>query len=682
MRGTRTSIPPRPRLRAAILALSFVLPVFAGAVLVSGLGADGTTSTRSAFAGDEIGVRSRGIAAQADSAAVVDFSELARDEALNPSRPVFHALHRPLSRPGADKEEAAEDIAPAEFARGHRKLKPQATFGGSGYSGWIPPDTMGAVGPNNLMETLNGQVQIMSRTGALLKTVTLLNFWSSVGGLTEVFDPRVIYDPYNDRWISSAGANPQSSTAAILIGVSQTGDPTGAWNLYKVAADPTAVNWGDAPTLGFNANWLVVQANMFTVSTSSFSNSTLFVFNKANLYAAGSGLYTKIQEPSGFTDFPANTYDSMLSTMYLVESYGGGTGRLRVSTITGPVGSEVLTVGVAYPTATSTWRSTASITNFAPQLGTTNKIDTDDDRIEGCVYRNNSIWVSHTVFLPASSTPTRSSAQWWEIDASAGNIGNILQFGRIDDPSNNTFYAYPTLAVNASNDVLLGFSEFSPSTYASAAYTFRYGTDPANTMGPVTLLKSGLASYYKDFGTGDNRWGDYSATVVDPVNDTDLWTLQEYAGTNNNWGTWWGNVSPLSSSRSSPTQTPTPTATPTPAPSVTATATPTPTATATATATTTPTPTPTPAPLTITTSTLPSGTVGVTYSAAVQASGGATPYRFNVSSGSLPPGISLASSTGGLSGTPSSSGRFGFKIKVVDTSGATSSKNYQVKIGK
>lgn len=673
MGGTSTSTRLHPRPRALALALGVLLPAFAGAVLVSGLGPDGTTSTRPAFAGDEIGVRTHGVAAQANSAAVVDFSELARQESLNPAKPVRHALHRPLPRPDTGSQEAADEHASAESIHNRHKLKPRATFSGSGYSGWIPPDTMGAVGPNNLMETLNGQVQIMSRTGSLAKSVTLLNFWSSVGGLSEVFDPRVLYDPYSDRWIASAGANPQSASAAILVGVSQTGDPAGAWNLYKVAADPTAVNWGDAPTLGSNANWIVVQANMFTVSTSSFSSSTLFVFNKANLYAAGSGLYTKIAEPSGFTDFPANTYDNTLSAMYLVESYGGGTGRLRVSTITGPVGAEVLATGVAFPTATSTWHSSAAITNFAPQLGTSNKIDTDDDRIEGCVYRNNSIWVSHTVFLPASSTPTRSSAQWWEIDASAGNIGNVLQFGRVDDPSNNTFYAYPSIAVNVNDDVMLGFSEFSASIYASAAYAFRYGTDPANSMGPVTLLKSGLASYYQDFGTGDNRWGDYSATVVDPVNDTDLWTLQEYAGTNNNWGTWWGNVSPLSSSGSSPTPTATATATPTPAPSA--------TATATATATTTPTPTPTPVPLTITTSTLPSGKVGARYLAAVQASGGAIPYSFKVSSGSLPPGVSLASG-GSLSGTPTASGKFGFKITVTDTSGGTSSKNYQVRIGK
>ncbi len=488
MRATCTCVPRRPRLATVILASAVLLPVFAGMVLLPGLSEERATLARPAFAGEQTSVK--GIRANADSTAVVDMSELAREEALNPPPQGHHAVHKPLPGPPSKRGNSSGDGL-VHGGRNHTQLNPQVSFSGTGYSGWIPPDTMGTVGPNNLMETLNGLVRITDRNGTLLKSVSLLNFWSGVGGLTEVYDPRVMFDPYNDRWISSAGANPQSSTAALLIGVSQTSDPKGAWNLYKIAADPTGTNYADAPTLGSNANWIVMQANMFTVSADTFSNSTVFVFDKADLYAGGSGLYTRLKEPSGFSDFPANTSDNTVSTMYLVESYSPGSGRLRVSTITGPVGSEVLTTGVAYPAVTSTWQGSGGTTNFAPQLGSTSKIDTDDDRIISCIYRNNSIWVSHTVFLPASGTPTRSSADWWDIDASAGNLGNVLQYGRVDDPSNNTFYAYPSIAVNANNDVLLGFSEFSASIYASGAYAFRYGTDPASTMGPVTLLKSG-----------------------------------------------------------------------------------------------------------------------------------------------------------------------------------------------
>ena len=624
-------------------------------------------------------IRTAGVAAQADTGVTVDFSALAAREAAVPEIP--SAVHRPVGLP--EEEVTAEAIATEPQARIRRQRRrrrspgPQASFGGSGDSGWIPPDTMGAVGPNHLVSTLNGKVLVTDRNGNVLKSVSLLNFWSSVGGLTEAFDPRVAYDPFNDRWITSAGANPQVAGAAILVGVSQTGDPTGAWNLYKIIVDPNGALWGDAPTLGFNSNWIVVQANLFTL-TNTFSNSTVWAFNKANLYAGGSGLFTRLQEPSGFSDFPATTYDDSIGTMYLAENYSRSTGKLRLSTITGPVGAEVLTVGAAYPTGSAGWRGSAPIVNFAPQLGLSTGIDTDDDRIESVVYRNNAVWIAHTIYLPLATVATRSSVQWWEVDASAGNLGNVIQFARIDDPNNTLFYAYPSIAVNRNNDAIIGYSRFSASQYASANYSFRYGTDPLGTTRADTVTKAGLASYYKDFGTGDNRWGDYSASVVDPVNDTDLWTLQEYAGTNSNWGTWWADVSPSSSGPSpSPTLTATPTATPTSTP--TSTLTPTPTATPTPTSTPTPTATPTPAPLSITTKSLPAGKLNNAYSAAIQASGGVAPYTFTVSSGS-PPAIVTLGSTGSLSGVPVQTGRFNFKAKVTDSKGSATSGNFQIKV--
>jgi hypothetical protein len=56
------------------------------------------------------------------------------------------------------------------------------------------------------------------------------------------------------------------------------------------------------------------------------------------------------------------------------------------------------------------------------------------------------------------------------------------------------------------------------------------------------IYKTGQATYYKTFGGALNRWGDYSATTVDP-GDGSFWTLQEFAYTpSNNWGTAWANV--------------------------------------------------------------------------------------------------------------------------------------------
>jgi len=74
-----------------------------------------------------------------------------------------------------------------------------------------------------------------------------------------------------------------------------------------------------------------------------------------------------------------------------------------------------------------------------------------------------------------------------------------------------------------------------------------------------------------------------------------------------------------------------------------------------------------PAPTITTGSPLPSGAVGAGYSATLAASGGSAPYAWSVSSGSLPPGLSLASSSGVINGTPTASGSSTFVLAVSGT---------------
>ncbi|MGA9725041.1 MAG: hypothetical protein WBQ86_21475, partial [Candidatus Binatus sp.] len=490
-----------------------------------------------------------GVQAVASSRSTISFSGTASKSLEAEKLAVPVAIHRPLAgRAGifqdeGDGFEPRDDADVAEYSADRSKRRRRvrkADFPGGSDNGTVtPPDTQGTVGPNHLMAVLNSNVTIETRTGVVLSSVPIASFWSSLGGINEAFDPRVLFDRYANRWIISAGANAASATAYILVGVSQTNDPTAGWNLYKVPVDAGGASWADYPTLGFNGDWIVVQTNVFTVSGGGFVASYVYAFNKADLYAGGAGNYTVFHDPTGFTDYPAVTHDLTLPTEYLVRNWDGPGATLRVSTITGAVGSEVLTTGVAFPKAANGWQD-AGAENFAPQLGSTWRIDTDDDRVENCVYRNGSLWAAQTVFFPLTGSPTRSSAQWWQINTASGGLGVVQQLGERDDPTGQFDYAYPTLDVNANDDMMIGYSRFGASQYASANYSFRLHGDPLNSLEADTVFKAGEAPYFKDFGTGDNRWGDYSNVAVDPINDVDLWTIQEYAGTNNTWGTWWG----------------------------------------------------------------------------------------------------------------------------------------------
>ncbi len=70
----------------------------------------------------------------------------------------------------------------------------------------------------------------------------------------------------------------------------------------------------------------------------------------------------------------------------------------------------------------------------------------------------------------------------------------------------------------------------------------------------------------------------------------------------------------------------------------------------------------------INTTPLSSGTLGTAYSQTLAASDGTTPYQWSLSSGSLPPGLSLDATTGTISGTPTQSGSYSFTIQVTDAS--------------
>lgn len=66
----------------------------------------------------------------------------------------------------------------------------------------------------------------------------------------------------------------------------------------------------------------------------------------------------------------------------------------------------------------------------------------------------------------------------------------------------------------------------------------------------------------------------------------------------------------------------------------------------------------------------PNGVVGLAYSHTFPSGGGVPPTTFSVVSGSLPSGLTLNSSTGVLSGTPSAAGAFVFTIQAADSMGA------------
>jgi hypothetical protein len=530
----------------------------------------------------------------------VNLREVAEHETRGPWRPEEKEIEPPQGRPELHAGVSIPDLSAIwqtprlPNAPGLQSPPVTRSFKSDSFLGTVPPDTMGAVGHDAIITTTNERIIVYDRSGVVLSSASINAFWASSPGSPNpnVFDPKVLYDRFNRRFILVAEANSQSFISETLIAISQTSDPAGSYYRYVIKADPNAFasggKWADYPSVGFNKNWIAVQVNLFGFgSISGYQGPALYVLDKAAAYSGAPGniptftasyatcVASSTQEGDlgcGLAMAPAITEDNTTDTLFLTEDWDSTAGQLRLSKITGTPSAPVLTVGFQFPQAPNSWRFDS------PTIGTSggyvlqrkqddyvpadNRVATSDTRIQNAVLRNGSLWAVQHVLLPTVPTAAGTEAntpanpdnhtaiQWWQINPLLANPAAgtpPLQWARIEDPAadnchdgdrgtragcipHGEFFSFPTISVNASNDVLIGYSRFSEVTLPKSAYSFRAAGDPPNTMRDSQTFREGVASYALS-GTGafKIRWGDFSATMVDPVNDNDFWTIQEYA---------------------------------------------------------------------------------------------------------------------------------------------------------
>ncbi len=501
------------------------------------------------------------------------------------SQPLTVARHpvpgpRPVSASGADQAAPASPLSTTGSARETAlpqqgqslSLAPLLDFDAiPDNNKSIPPDTHGSVGPSHVMTTLNTEVRIQDKTGGVVSTVGLNAFWASLGG--RCYDPRVHYDAFHSRWITTCAVNPESLNAKIYMAISSTTDPTGAWTFYSFNANAggTDSTWGDYPVFGFNKKWIAITANMFKVKSNTYSGQKMWVVDKVSALAGRSLAMTTfpigfdlVGGVKAFTMVPCVTYGSA-DTLYVVDNSTYFDSRdttflVRLSRITGTGTSPAWTVapGSSYLGGGVSTGLFRVVNNFsynmpdAVQKGSPILIDAGDTRMMNAVFRNGKIWCAHGGSLPAKIAPpsTRVAAFWYQIDPVAMPFP-IAQSGVIDG-GDGTYVMFPSIAANSSNDACIGFSRSDVSRYAEAAYTGRRSGDPIGTLKAVQLIKAGESSYSKFLSGKKNRWGDYSNTSVDPTDDRTFWTIQEYAGTSvgsdsngGRWGTRWAKIDPV-----------------------------------------------------------------------------------------------------------------------------------------
>jgi hypothetical protein len=210
---------------------------------------------------------------------------------------------------------------------------------------------------------------------------------------------------------------------------------------------------------------------------------------------------------------------------------------------------------------------TNSSTLLVPQNGTAQKLDTLGDKImTPVVYQNRagveSLWASQTVLLNYPNGPT--AVRWYQFNVTGGNFpATPVQQQSWNNGNDGLWRWMPSIAVDQNGNMAIGYSTSSATQEPSIRYAGRLATDPLNNLGQGEAIMT-AGGGHQTHSAG--RWGDYSMTTIDPVDNLTFWHTNEYFPVTSS-ANWFTRIGKFKFPTASPTPTPTATATATVPPS-------------------------------------------------------------------------------------------------------------------
>ncbi len=365
---------------------------------------------------------------------------------------------------GGNPREVAGYLAFDGSMDGNRQVDPQIAVGG-GY----------------VLHGTNGGIIIYDKKGNFVQGVRQSCF---AGGI----DPKLFYDAHNkifgfDLW------NPwdKEKKKPVNVSVSESSDPTGAWNTYPVPAP----GGRDGGGIGYSKKWIGYTFPGGKEQTFVMKMAEAKAGVPATVYHFAGNLGHPVQTQDDVEDLYFVKVTSKLIKVLRVTDSGDGTPKWE-EVGTRPHGLEYI--------------------NFppkSPQKNTDQLTASGDRNPKNLVLQGGFIWFSQAV-----NCKGRAAVQWHQIKTD----GSIVQTGLLSDPQ--TSYIQTTIAVNKNLDVLVGFQETNANLYISPRLAFRRASDPPGTLREIVDLGEGKGA------TNGVSWGDYSGSVVDGDNLLDLWTIQ------------------------------------------------------------------------------------------------------------------------------------------------------------
>lgn len=409
---------------------------------------------------------------------------------------------------------------------------------GNGFPGYsvpdAPPDTVMAVGDTQVLEWVNVSYAVFNKTtGAVVAGPIAGNaFWSGFGGGCQTAnsgDPVVLFDKIAHRWV--AVQNVFSSPYMTCVAISTTADATGSYYrfAYSQPGFPDYPKWGVMPDGYYQSQ------NNFGSSGSSFAGARACAYERAKMLTGDSSAKQICFQAGTFDDSllpgdldsagtlpPSGQQEVFLGS--IDESSSNVYKYLFHADFTTPANSTFTGVGGTMPIAVASYSlACGGFSACIAQKGITDKLDSLGDRLMfRLAYRNFS---DHQTWLVSHSVTAGSSTgmRWYEFHAPENSTSlSVYQQGTFAPDSNYRWMG--SIAMDQAQDIALGYSVSSSTVYPSISYTGRVATDALGTMETEASIVSGSGSQ----SDTSNRWGDYSAMVIDGSDDCTFWYSQEY----------------------------------------------------------------------------------------------------------------------------------------------------------
>ena len=421
--------------------------------------------------------------------------------------------------------------------------------GGNNTDSNVPPDPHGAAGPSGVIQTYNNSITYYGKAGNRIWGPTNVStFFPSVAGGCSYSDAKVIYDFASQRFIiieQYYTANPNRSF--LNFACSRSSNPrTGTandWNIYQkdvtkvVNNVPYAI---DYPGFGVDSQAVYVSYNLFQLLWDPTNGCTLggnagtrtIILNKAGMVAGttvGTSQFDTSDGPEQHLH-PATPIgvSNPGNIAYLVGRNDNT--HLKLLAISDPLGA-----GTVSSTLITTPDDGGGSGGLAPQLGTTNKIETVGTRVQAAVYQGGLIWAT----LTAGPAGGPAKVYYYRINPNGFPSGTptLTESGTLG--ANTAWNYMPAIGANSAGDLAVVYTKSSSNEYPTMMYVYRSAADSGFGSPQVAKISGGPS-----ITSGSRpRWGDYAAVSADPI-DGSLWITHEYAldGGQNNWGTYFAQI--------------------------------------------------------------------------------------------------------------------------------------------